>query len=47
MGRAAKGCYENRFDIAHAGQGVFAIIEDLTRLRAQEKLAETEIKIPG
>jgi glycosyltransferase involved in cell wall biosynthesis len=47
MNRAAKGCYENRFDIAHAGQGVFAIIEDLTRLRAQEKFAETEIKILG
>jgi glycosyltransferase involved in cell wall biosynthesis len=45
MKQAAKACYENRFDIAHAGQGVFAIIEDLTRLRAQEKLADKRIQI--
>lgn len=48
MQRAAKGSYESRFDINHAGQFVFAIIQDLTRYSsALEKQTEKGIKIPG
>jgi hypothetical protein len=31
MPNAAKACYARRFDINHAGQYVFAIIQDLAR----------------
>jgi glycosyltransferase involved in cell wall biosynthesis len=47
MKQTAKGCYENRFDIALAVQGVFATIKDLTRSCRQEKLVDKRIQISG